>query len=83
MTNRKYSLIEFIAACESENFDIIEEGWLEWATNFANYLPTACKEDKPFKKGTIGISPITALYNYLEDYHDYFDNETEWREANL
>ena len=85
ITPAKYTLAEFIAALESEDFDSIDSKWLTWANGqMINLLHPLSRQKHD---GDCTKQPFTCslclLQHYLEDYKQYFFNEEAWRKDNL
>lgn len=80
---KKYNFVEFVAACESKNFDIIEDSWLEWAKQFLKGYESIWVEvhsgDCTKSSHTCSLCLLQTL---LADFKEYTFNETAWREAN-
>jgi hypothetical protein len=80
----KYNFLQFIAACESNDFDVIEESKLEWATEFIHAFPVVM-QSAIHCGDCINLSapcPICIYETMLADYYEYYFNETNWRMNN-
>lgn len=73
---KKYSLIEFVAANESEDFNNIEKSWLNWSKEF---VPELLKQEGHQGDCTKHSHPcnLCVLENILEKYKKYYFNEKE------
>jgi len=82
--NKKYTFIEFIAACESDNFDNIDESWIHWAKQFVSHLNS---DTANIHLGDCTKMPISCylcnIENLLKNYREYYFNEIEWRKNQL
>lgn len=89
---KKYSFIEFVAACESENIirafsnvNNIEPGLLGLARNALDKYNSVMKYET--HDGDCTNEPHSCLLCVLEEllknYKEYCFNEKEWREKNL
>lgn len=80
----KYTFVEFLAACEGEEFDNIEESWMDWAKMFVKNMPTVLQDE--FHGGGCTNEAYSCLIcsyqTTLEDYSEYTFNESEWRKEN-
>lgn len=83
--NKKYTFVQFIAACEGEIFDNIEDDWLGWAERFVDHFPHIMKTEPHFGDCTNhAVSCSICIYKtLLLDYEEYYFNEEEWRKTNL
>ena len=80
----KYTFIEFISACESEDFDKIESKWLDWGKKFVTSYPLIM--EKEYHGGDCTREsyscPLCLMETLLSDYKEYNFNEEKWREEN-
>lgn len=75
----KYSFVEFIAALECDDFDKLEDTWVEWAKEFVSHITTIDCHDGDCVKLPISCYPCT-IESLLEDYRLYYLNEDKFRE---
>ena len=82
--NRKYTFVEFVAALECDDFDVLEESWLKWAKEFVSHLNT---DEVGVHYGDCTNQPISCylcvIETLLKDYREYYFNEERWRKENL
>jgi hypothetical protein len=85
MDRPKYKFNEFLAAMESDDFDIIEESWLEWANKFISSIPNVLMTDYHGGDCTKmpAPCPICVYETLLTDYREYYFDEENWRKENL
>lgn len=82
MEKKKYTLYEFMGACESDDFDIVDEHWME---HYKTMMPTLLEQtihDGDCTKQPISC-PLCCLETLLADYREYYFNEEKWRKENL
>ncbi len=81
---KKYTFVEFIAALETEDFDIIDKDWLIWANKFVDAYPEVFK--KGIHDGDCTKQPFSCMLCLMDtlllDYKEYYFNEKKWREDN-
>jgi len=79
----KYSFVDFIAACESNNFDEVEETNRTWVKSFLKSYENVWNEEH---SGDCTNQPHTCSFclitEWLIDYKGYCANEAKWREEN-
>jgi hypothetical protein len=82
--NKKYTFIEFIAACESGNFDNIDDSCMSWANEFVSHLNSDINN---IHLGDCTKQPVSCylctIETLLKDYREYYFNENKWRIENL
>lgn len=78
---KKYSFVEYLAAMEGENFDVLEPKYLTWAKDFVTYLMGVLHTE--FHHGDCTKAacscPFCSLEGNLEDYKEYYFNTEQWR----
>ena len=81
---KKYTFIEFIAACESDDFDNIDVTWIPWANQFVSHLNSeyGCIHYGDCTKHAISCY-LCNIESLLKNYKEYYFNEVEWRTENL
>ena len=81
----KYTFVQFIAACEDDNFDNPSIDNIKWAEQFIDAFPQIMKTELHF--GDCTKAPVTCnlcIYRtLLLDYEKYYFNEEAWRKENL
>lgn len=81
--SRKYTFVEFIAALDSDDFDNIDDSWLEWAKGFVGHFNSP---NSSVHYGDCTRAPISCylctMEALLRDYREYYFNEEEWRLKN-
>jgi hypothetical protein len=84
MVPNKYTLVEFIAALESEDFDDIDETWIGWGKEFLSHL-TSDNLGEHHGDCTNDPAPcyLCVVENMLKNYREYYINEELWRKNNL
>jgi len=69
----KYTFIEYLAACEGEDFDIIEDSNIEWAKHFVSKISEMLEEG--IHEGDCTKQPHTCnlccIETMLQEYYDY------------
>ena len=84
-SNPEYTLIEFMAACESESFEAIEPEWLKWAEHFILHIGKTVSET-PIHGGDCTkqacMCYLCTLEQTLSDYREYRFNPQKWRDEN-
>jgi hypothetical protein len=84
MRSSKYTLVEFLTALESEDFDEIDENWIGWSKDFLSKLNSnlsdSHNEDCDKTKSSCYLCTIE---NLLKNYREYYHNEEQWRKNNL
>lgn len=78
---KKYTFIEFIAACESDNFDKIEESAMAWAKNFLENQDWNVVHEGDCTQQAYSCV-LCVLQQLLEDYKEYTFDEAKWRKSN-
>lgn len=82
--NRKYTFVEFIAALDCDDFDVLEDSWVKWAEQFVTHLNSP---DSNYHHGDCTKQPVSCylcvMETLLKDYREYYFNEEEWRKENL
>ena len=71
---KKYTFIEYLAACESEDFDKLDESWIPWATDFVDDIPRTLKEEKHEGDCTkqSHTCSLCLIETVLNDYYRYY-----------
>ena len=84
---KKYNFKEFVAACESEDFDKIEKEQLEWVEkHFLNNDLLDVIKNEPHNGDCTMLPctcPLCLIEHLLSDYKEYTFNEDLWRDQNL
>lgn len=75
---KKYTFIEYLAACEGDDFNNLESSWIQWATDLVDDIPKILKEEKhdgdcTKQSHTCNFCLIETLLN--EYYRYYFDKK--------
>lgn len=80
----KYSFVEFLAAVEGRDFDIIEDSWMRWAERFLSGYDKIWPSARHYGDCTKHSSPchICMLHAMMNEYYEYFFNEDKWRLEN-
>jgi hypothetical protein len=82
--NKKYTFIEFIAACESDDFENINNRWVDWAKEFTSHLNSDINNIHYGECTNHTVSCyLCTIETLLKDYKEYYFNEDEWRTKNL
>lgn len=68
----KYSFIEYVAATESEDFNEIDDGMIEWAKNFLKLDYDQKHEGDCTKQCHTCI--LCLMEGLLSDYREYYFN---------
>jgi hypothetical protein len=84
MIPSKYTLVEFIAALESDDFDQLDETWVGWAKDFLSHLNSNLVSGH---NGDCTNQPspcyLCVVENMLKNYREYCLSEEQWRKNNL
>jgi len=76
---KKYTFVEFTAAQEGRNFNIIEAENLEWATGFIESMSTSANlvHHGDCTKENISC-PLCVYETLLREYREYYFEEGDW-----
>jgi len=85
MSNKKYTFVEFMAACEGDDFDSPSQDNIDWAEQFVDAFPKIMKTEVHFGDCTNhAVSCNICIFEtLLRDYRKYYFNEEEWRKENI
>ena len=78
MKESKYNFIEFIAATECKDFDVLEDYWIKWAKRFVNELPHISEHYGDCQSLSCPCY-LCTLERYLKDYHTFVFDEEKFR----
>ena len=84
-TKRKYTFVEFQAAMEGEDFDVLEESWVDHYRNYNNnHTPNSLNDvhSGDCTKSCHTCDLCLLEYN-LKEYREYFFDEAAWRKKYL
>jgi putative lipase involved disintegration of autophagic bodies len=74
----KYTFVEFIAAQEGEDFNVIEPDNLEWAKRFVGYMGMCSNLIHIGDCTKENVSCILCVYEvYLKEYREYYFSQEE------
>lgn len=82
---KKYTFVEFVAALESKDFDVIDQNYLNWANQFVDSFPDIAKNEYHGGDCTKmpGACPICFYETLLEEYRIYYFEEEKFRKEYL
>ena len=68
-----YTFTEYLAACEGEDFNIIEPDWLKWAENFVAHITEMLQEGIHQGDCTkhCHTCNLCCIERMLEEYRNY------------
>lgn len=82
--NMKYTFIEFLAAYEGDDFDVIDPMWLDHYKKSVNAYSEMLEKES--HGGDCTKEPYTCglclIEHQLKDYREYVFNEEKWRNDN-
>ena len=83
---KKYTFVEFVAALEGEDFDVLEDSWLEWSKKFIEVLPKSHLSFGRHQGDCTRESVVCelCLYEYyLREFKVYSLDEEKFRKEHL
>lgn len=83
-SKKKYLFVEFLAAMEGDDFDVLEKSWLDHYQRFVDRIPEML-QTVHYGDCTRSCQTcdICLLEGFLKDYREYYFNEDKWRKDNL